>query len=246
MRKSESYLALSLIFIFSVAFSSNQASADGRVAAGAKIPLFFDILTYKTRMAAITNQCFYEEVFASVLPQVYGTSPAPGTTAAVVERGEWYNDRTGTNMDWTATQQWKAGRRVELKFLEWTTPTTSIERFMILATSVAPYYAIDSQRLQLSLQTDYAEQYINVDLEMVSGIPFLQTGAKGRQVCSPNEWGRDGCVSTTDSISELSLVVPAGYVPGDDWVNSATGRKTQKRFDFSHYADCLLYQWENP
>ncbi len=217
------------------------AKADARVVPSAKIPL--DVSkTSPSAPGKIVNHCLFESTLKSVLPQAWRALSSSNTLISLTsEETESEDSRGGATLPIVLLLPKFHGK---MTYSEWTTPTTEVKHFVDLDMGVDGYFNTDRMDVSAALHTDAIGQDLKLNLGMYSYLPRLEIRRETVATCSEDNWGRPTCVP--GNVLEASLIVPKEFVAKMPWQNYDTSRTTKKEFDFGDYADCLLYNWENP
>lgn len=230
------------LLLFSVFLFVAPAQADRRIVPGASISLAPE---KSARMPEILTRCLQEETIASLTPKLSSVGPAPGTSAEISVNHRSEDERTGDNLKWTTKVTWLPAMNLSMKFLEWSTPSTSVERELSLDVSSSTYDpTFEETDLDVDLFTDAEGQQADVGLKLTGALPYYQSDISGAQHCSINNWGREECVEIEKSTA-VSLVIPKAFVNSGTWINRQTSHPTLKTFNYFKYAECLLWHWEN-
>ncbi len=228
------------VVVFAVGHVEN-ARADRRIVPGSTIPLAAEKVS---KLEEIMTLCLREETVASLYPSLATVGPAPGTSAAVSSHHTADENRTGDETKWTTNVTWLPATDYSLRFLEWTSASTSIERELALSV-VASSYGSNYEEIDLDadFSTDAEGHSVDVGLRLSGALPYIQVELAGAQVCSVNNWGRESCVETEKSTA-IGLVIPKNFANSGLWINRQTNHLTQKTFNYFKYAECLLWNWE--
>jgi hypothetical protein len=235
------FLQLSALALFSslALGASSTALADGRIAAGAVIPLDTAKGSDPAVVREIIGSCMYEEAMKGMFPELSSIEGDSGTIKATTDSSEPEEQRSRSGTTTTTTSLWEPNTHTSLQFEEKLANGQTEHRYLNLQ------IGMDYGDFVAEIQTDYKDLDLSAYLTLPTLPAQLQVITTGGKSCSMNNWGRNICVETPVVASAVNLLIPADFVAGANWTNSDTGVETQKRFDYFNYADCILWKWEH-
>lgn len=218
---------------------TSTASADGRIAAGAIIPLDSAKASDAAVIKDIIGSCLYEEAMKGMFPELSKVEGASGTTKVVVDSSRSEDQRSRAGSTTTTTSLWEPHLETALAFDETLANGKTLKRDLDLS------IGMDYGELTAEVKTDYKDLNLSAYLILPLSPAQLQVVSTGGKSCSMNNWGRNVCVETPTVVTAVNLVIPADFAANANWKNTDTGVETQKPFSYFDYADCILWKWEH-
>ncbi|CAN5378418.1 hypothetical protein BH10BDE1_BH10BDE1_21730 [soil metagenome] len=229
-------LAIAMTFTLSLA---PTAYGDGRIAAGAVIPLDSAKASDPEVIKNIITSCMNEEAMKGMFPELSSIESNSGTTKTMVDRSSTDDQSATSGTTTTTTSLWEPSVETALTFNETLADGSTTQRSLDLSLSLQ-YGEFVSE-----IQTDYKDLDLSVYLTLPLLPAQLQVVSEGGKSCSMNNWGRNRCIETPITVTAVNLVIPADFVAEANWLNSDSDVETQKRFSYFDYADCILWKWEH-
>lgn len=232
--------ALFVAFSFAVALA---AHADVAIEPGAVVLLNISGLA-EGAPSRIANQCMYESTMKSLLPQAWAEHASSTTITTITGQAKESKDSySGSALP---PKLLLPELKSKTTYLEWTEPTTSVQRFVDFDFSTLGEYSDESQSMTVAVRTNAEGPQMEINLSYSAAyLPRIEILENVTEVCTNNNWGRHNCTKTRNLLS-ATLKIPSKFVNTGVWENEDTWIATRKKFDFKDYADCIVYSFENP